>query len=265
MARGQPRITDPRVGAGAAAALILAAGIWRREPIGRQVGIAVGRLGAIPGTASRRRRRRRRAKAVNRAVSGATQQTTTLARALARLLAGVALLPVTVAVQGGRRTRTRVQATQQAIRRGRRRLRLGSRRTRRRGTFGMAVGGAAGYVLGAKAGRQRYQEITATARRLMERPEVKRATERAVAGLDQLSGQAADKLQAARQSTGTGDSTSHDPRMTVVPDAPTATPPEPTVVPPADVALMPAEPTVLPGQAAPSAERRRQAPPDPLP
>jgi hypothetical protein len=129
----------------------------------------------------------------------------------------------------------------------------------------MAVGGAAGYVLGAKAGRQRYQELTAAARRLMERPEVKRATERAVAKLDQLSGQAADKLQAARQSTSTGGSTSDAPRMTVVPDAPTATPPEPTVVPPADVAVIPAEPTVLPGQAALPAERRRQAPPDPLP
>jgi hypothetical protein len=69
--------------------------------------------------------------------------------------------------------------------------------------FGMAVGGAAGFVLGAKAGRQRYQELTEATRRLMERPEVKRVTERAMAGLDQLSGQAADWLREARQSTGT--------------------------------------------------------------
>jgi hypothetical protein len=34
---------------------------------------------------------------------------------------------------------------------------------------------------------------------LRQRPEVKRLTEQAVAKLDQLSGQAADKLQAARQ------------------------------------------------------------------
>jgi hypothetical protein len=30
----------------------------------------------------------------------------------------------------------------------------------------MAVGGAAGYVLGAKAGRQRYEELTESVRRL---------------------------------------------------------------------------------------------------
>ena len=33
------------------------------------------------------------------------------------------------------------------------------------GTLGLAAGGAAGYVLEAKAGRQRYQEITESARR----------------------------------------------------------------------------------------------------
>ena len=76
----------------------------------------------------------------------------------------------------------------------------------------MAAGGAAGYVLGAKAGRQRYEELTESARRLRQRPEVKRITEQAVAKLDQLSGQAADKLQVARQSTRTeaGSSGGHD-------------------------------------------------------
>jgi hypothetical protein len=199
----QPSITDPRVGAGAAAALAVAAGIWRRETIGRQVGTAVGRLAAIPRTVSRQRRRRRRAVAINQAVTGATQQTTALARTVARLLTGAALLPVTAAVQGGRRAGASVQVTRETIRRGGRRLRPGPRRRRRGGMFGMAVGGAAGFVLGAKAGRQRYQELTEATRRLMERPEVKRVTERAMAGLDQLSGQAADWLREARQSTGT--------------------------------------------------------------
>jgi hypothetical protein len=41
-------ITDLWLGAGAVA-LAVAAGIWRRETIGRQVGTAVGRLAAIPG------------------------------------------------------------------------------------------------------------------------------------------------------------------------------------------------------------------------
>ena len=130
----------------------------------------------------------------------------------------------------------------------------------------MAAGGAAGYVLGAKAGRQRYEELTESARRLRQRPEVKRITEQAVAKLDQLSGQAADRLQAARQSTGTEAGSGGGPPSTVVPETPTVTPPSPTVMPPADLAPMPAEPTVLPGQDASAAEERpRPAPPDPLP
>jgi hypothetical protein len=265
VATGQLRVTDPRV-AGSAAAVALAVGIWRRETIGRQVGTAVGRLGAIPATVSRRRRRRRRAKAINQAMTGATQQTAALARAMARLVAGTALLPVTATVKGGRRARAGVQATQQVISQAARRVRPGRRRKRRGGTLGMAAGGAAGYVLGAKAGRERYQELTESARRLRQRPEVKRATEQAVAKLDQLSGQAADKLQAARQSTGTEAGSGGGPPIAVVPETPTVTPPSPTVLPPADLAAMPAEPTVLPGEDASAAEeRQRPAPPDPLP
>jgi hypothetical protein len=149
----QLRITDPRVGAGAAAALAMGVGVWRRKTIGRQVSTSMRQLGAIPATVSRRRRRRRRAKALNQAVTGATQQTTALARAMARLLAGMALLPVTVTMQSGRRVRAGVQATMGAVRRGGRRLRPGRRRRRRGGALGMVAGGAAGYVLG-RQGRQ---------------------------------------------------------------------------------------------------------------
>jgi len=155
VATRQLGITDPRVGAGAAAAVALAVGIWRRERIGRQVSTTVSRLGAIPATVSRRRRRRRRAKALNQAMTAATQQTTALARAMARLVAGTALLPMTVTVRSGRRARAGVQATQRVISQGARRLRPRRRRKRPGGTLGMAVGGATGYVLGAKAGRQR--------------------------------------------------------------------------------------------------------------
>jgi PRC-barrel domain len=240
VATRQSRVTDPRVGAGAAAALALAVGIWRRETIGRQVGTAVGRLEAIPATISRRRRRRHRAKALNQAVTGAAQQTTALARATGRLVAGIALLPVTVTMRSGRRVRP------------------GRGRRRRGGTLGMAVGGAAGYVLGAKAGRQRYQEITELATRFTQRPEVRRISEQAVAKLDQLSGQAADNFQAARQSTRTEAGSSGRQPITVGHTTPT--------VPPADLAPMPTEPTVLPGEDAPAAdEPRRPAPPDPLP
>jgi hypothetical protein len=266
VATRQFRVTDPRVGAGAAAAVALAVGIWRRETIGRQVGTAVGRLGAIPATVSRRRRRRRRAKALNQAVTGATQQTTALARAMARLVAGTALLPVTATVKGGRRAGASVQATRKAISQGARRVRPGRRRRQRGGTFGLAVGGAAGYVLGAKAGRERYQEITESATRFTQRPEVRRATEQAVAKLDQLSGQAADKLQAARPSTRSEAGSGGGQPITVGQETPTVTPPSPTVVPPADLAPMPAQPPVLPDEDASAAEERpRPAPPDPLP
>ena len=159
VATRQLRVTDPRFAAGAAA-VVLAVGIWRRERIGRQVSTAVGRLGAVPVTVSRRRRRRRRTKALDQAVTGAAQQTTALARTMARLVAGTVLLPVTVTVQGGRRVRAGVQATQKAISQGARRVRPGRRRKRRGGTLGMAVGGAAGYVLGAKAGSGRGQPST---------------------------------------------------------------------------------------------------------
>jgi hypothetical protein len=258
-------ITDPRVAAGAAAAVALAVGIWRRETISRQVSTSMRRLGAIPATVSRRRRRRRRAKALNQAMTGAAQQTTALARAMGRLVAGTALLPVTVAVGSGRRARAGVQATQKAISQGARRVRPGRRRRRRGGTIGMAAGGAVGYVLGAKAGRQRYQEITESARRLRQRPEVKRIIERAVAKLDQLSGQAADRLQAAMPSTRPEAGSSGGQPLTVVADTPMAPPPV-TVVPPGDLAPMPADPTtVVPGEAALSAEPRRPIPPDPLP
>jgi hypothetical protein len=127
----------------------------------------------------------------------------------------------------------------------------------------MAAGGAAGYVLGAKAGQQRYQELTESARRLRQRPEVERATEQAVAKLDQLSGQAADKLQAARQSTRTEAGSSGGQSITVVLETPTVIPPSPTVIPPADLAPMPAAPTVLPGEDASAAEERPRPPAPP--
>ena len=90
-------------------------------------------------------------------------------------------------------------------------------------------------------------------------------TDRAVAKLNQPSGQAADKLQAARQSTGAETSSSGGQPITVVPETPTVTPPAPTVVPPVDLAPMPAAPTVLPGEDPSAAEeRQRSAPPGPL-
>jgi hypothetical protein len=194
------------------------------------------------------------------------QQSTALARGTARVVTSTALLPVTVTVAGGRGMRAAGQATGKAIRRGVSRVRPGRRRKARGGTLGLTVGGAAGYVLGAKAGRERYEQLVEAAKRWRQRPEVKRLSEQALARLDQLSDQAADKLQAARQSTGAETSSSGGQPITVAPETPTATPPAPTVVPPVDLAPMPAQPTVLPGEDASAAEeRQRPAPPGPLP
>ena len=120
-------------------------------------------------------------------------------------------------------------------------------------------------MLGAKAGRERYEQLVEAARQWRQRPEVKRLSEQALARLDRLSDQAADKLQAARQSTGAETSSSGGQPITVVPETPAVTPPVPTVVPPVDLAPMPAEPPVLPGGDASAEERQRSAPPGPLP
>jgi hypothetical protein len=162
---------------------------------------AISRLAAIPRTVRGRRRRRRRAKVARQSVAKGAGQVATLAWIAARLLVGTALLPATSAMRTGRRAWGGVQATQRAVRRSGRRLRRGSRRRRRRRTLGVIVGGAAGYVLGARAGEQGYQAMARTAKGLMERPEVKRASDRAMATLDQLSGRAADKLQQSRERT----------------------------------------------------------------
>ena len=88
-----------------------------------------------------------------------------------------------------------------------------------RGKLGIAVGLAAGYVLGTRAGRERYQQLTASAKRLADDPSVKRlqeelnglfgsarqrVTDTASTTVQRVSDQAADKVQQARQRTGQG-------------------------------------------------------------
>jgi hypothetical protein len=46
-----------------------------------------------------------------------------------------------------------------------------------RGKFGIAVGLAAGYVLGTRAGRERYQQLTASAKRFADEPSLQRLQE----------------------------------------------------------------------------------------
>ncbi len=46
-----------------------------------------------------------------------------------------------------------------------------------KGKLGLAVGLAAGYVLGTKAGRERYQQLVASAKRLTDNPSWQRLTD----------------------------------------------------------------------------------------
>jgi len=49
---------------------------------------------------------------------------------------------------------------------------------------GLIVGGAVGYVLGARAGRQRYEQIANAARRLRSHPAVAQLSDQAVGLVD---------------------------------------------------------------------------------
>ena len=81
------------------------------------------------------------------------------------------------------------------------------------GKLGMLVGAAVGYVLGAKAGRERYDQITASARQLMDKPQVKKVVDSVPgdlgARMEQVANKAADKVQQAGDkvaATGSGTS-----------------------------------------------------------
>jgi hypothetical protein len=77
-----------------------------------------------------------------------------------------------------------------------------NRRTRMAGNLKLLAGLTAGYVLGARAGRERYERIAEATRRLAERPEVRELTGRVRAGLgaglEKAAGTASDRLQQAR-------------------------------------------------------------------
>jgi hypothetical protein len=74
------------------------------------------------------------------------------------------------------------------------------------GNLKLLAGLAAGYVLGARAGRERYERIVEASRRLAERPEVRELTGKVRsglgAGLEKAAGTASDRLQQARGENG---------------------------------------------------------------
>jgi hypothetical protein len=70
------------------------------------------------------------------------------------------------------------------------------------GNLKLLAGLAAGYVLGARAGREHYERIAEATRRLAERPEVRELTGKVRsglgAGLEKAAGTASDRLQQVR-------------------------------------------------------------------
>jgi hypothetical protein len=82
-----------------------------------------------------------------------------------------------------------------------------TRRSPMAGNVKLAVGLTAGYVLGARAGRPRYERLAELARRVAQRPEVQQLTDRARSGLgagvEQATGAASDRLEQARTSMAT--------------------------------------------------------------
>jgi hypothetical protein len=70
------------------------------------------------------------------------------------------------------------------------------------GNLKLLTGLAAGYILGARAGRERYERIAEAGRRLAERPEVRELTGKIRsglgAGLEKAVGTASDRLQQVR-------------------------------------------------------------------
>jgi hypothetical protein len=96
----------------------------------------------------------------------------------------------------------------------------GRRRSRKMaGKFRMLVGFAAGYVLGAKAGRERYEQIVTQAKGLWERPEVQKMAAKGRETLNQGAqrgaGVATDRMERVRSAVsthqpGSGGQPAHD-------------------------------------------------------
>ena len=169
--------------AGAAATSVVGGVLLARRRRGRQsaglaaaVGRTVGLVIAVPARALRQRRRRRRQRALVR----------------------TAFTPLAAAGRAAARAGRRVPVPTRTVQPRKAR----NRRTRMAGKLKLLAGLAAGYVLGARAGRERYERIAQATRRLAERPEVRELTGKVRAGLgaglEKAAGTASDRLQQAR-------------------------------------------------------------------
>ena len=136
---------------------------------------------AAGATVDSKRRARKRARTRKRA-----------AAATAATARSVASAPA----EAGRRVKENVGKQAQKVTPRRRR-----RSKMKLGKLGMLVGAAVGYVLGAKAGRERYEQITTSARQLLDKPQVKKVVDSVPGDLgarvEQAANKAADKVQQA--------------------------------------------------------------------
>ena len=180
-AAGSPR-ARLLLAAGAAGSSVIGGVLLARRRRGRRssglagaVGRTVGSMLAVPAGALRRRRRRRRL----------------------RTLAGTAAAPLAAAGRAAARAGRRIPVPTWTWQ-----PRKPRRRRRMAGNLKLLAGLAAGYVLGARAGRERYERMAEAARRLAERPEVRELTGKVRSGLgaslERAAGAASGRLQQAR-------------------------------------------------------------------
>jgi hypothetical protein len=107
----------------------------------------------------------------------------------------------------------------------------------------MVVGAAVGYVLGARAGWERYDQLAASARQLLDKPQVKRVVDSAPgdlgARLEQVANKAADKVHEAGDKVASSGSATPGPTTSgattttttpTTPTTPTTTPTAPSTV-----------------------------------
>jgi hypothetical protein len=169
--------------------------------------------------ASRRRARARRRAAA--AAAGTARSLTAFPTAAGRRMQRLNL------DERGRKAR---EQARKAVPRRRRRSKM-----KVMGKLGMAFGAAVGYVLGAKAGRERYEQIAASARQLMEKPQVKRVMESAPGNLgarvEQVANKAADAVHQASDRVAPSGTGTESPPATSTPSTTAGPTPVPSSTP----------------------------------
>src|SRR5262245_46818644 len=180
---GQQAAEGGRKAASKAAASGTAAAAEGRRAAKRARYEAAAVVAAIETTPEAKRRARRRRRARKQAAAAVAGTAKTVASAPAA--AGRKVKQADAGKRTGKSTPRRQRRSKMKM----------------RGKLGMVVGAAVGYVLGAKAGRERYDQLAASARQLLDQPQVKRVMDSVPGDLgarvEQAANKAADKVQQA--------------------------------------------------------------------